>query len=70
MRSTLGESSLPSTPEQKELSDTPSQKSTPSPSETKKLARELHWLEKLNLSGQIALVAVGIAALCVYLTGN
>lgn len=30
------------------------------------IARELHWLEKLNIAGQMGLVIVGIVAACIY----
>ncbi|MGI8961990.1 MAG: hypothetical protein ACR2IV_19970 [Bryobacteraceae bacterium] len=33
---------------------------------TKKLTAELHWLEKLNITGQIILAIVGIWALIIY----
>jgi hypothetical protein len=34
--------------------------------DTQQVARELHWLEKLNIVGQLSLVAVGIIAACIY----
>jgi hypothetical protein len=53
-------------PQQGNLGTTPYQESAGNPAETRKIARELHWLEKLNFGGQIALVLVGIVALVIY----
>ncbi len=48
------------------LPQTPNQEPTSNISEAKNIARELHWLEKLNFAGQIALVLVGVGALYIY----
>jgi hypothetical protein len=36
------------------------------PDNASKIARELHWLEKLNIAGQMSLVIVGIIAASIY----
>jgi hypothetical protein len=36
------------------------------PQGAKEVARELHWLEKFNIVGQLSLVCVGIIAACIY----
>src|SRR5690348_11191003 len=48
-----------------EMRDGSNQNSNQSATQTKKLARELHWLEKANFAGQIILAVVGIVALVI-----
>ena len=54
------------TEQRKETSNTGNKNADQRTSETKKLAKELHWLEKANFSAQIILAIVGIIAVIIY----
>lgn len=56
----------PTTIEQSEVGYSSKNNSDESTERTKKLAAELHWLEKISIGGQIVLAIVGIWALCIY----
>jgi hypothetical protein len=53
-------------PQQVPLTTNQSQQTTDNPATAASVAKELHWLEKLNIIGQLGLVAVGIIAACIY----
>ena len=57
---------LPVAPQEKIEGATQRENGNDTVGEPKATVRELHWLEKLNICGQIALVIVGVIAACIY----
>ncbi len=53
-------------PQQEPPTENQSQQTTDDPATAAGVAKELHWLEKLSIIGQLSLVAVGITAACIY----
>jgi hypothetical protein len=62
----LGTPILPVPPQESPAGNTQTDNRQSQPVDTRDMARGLHWLEKLNIFGQIGLVILGVFAIFIY----